>query len=185
MPQHQQRAHQQQQKGQPQKQQPQHGAQNLVATAVWLVSSALIVALDEHLGEPVDTYVNGSQVWLRPDGPRGITIEYRLHPVGGYERPTGLKTDEVFSRVALALATGEAPIATPETLWGGVEAFVAFDDEGPLEPAGLAQIGLEAFGIPADHFGHADHERIAVRWQQSDRRTSIVDDLVAALTRQL
>ena len=60
-----------------------HGVVQRSATCVWRASPAVIVALDERFGEPVDAYVNGSQTWLRDDGPGGITLEWRLHPVAG------------------------------------------------------------------------------------------------------
>ena len=53
----------------------------LTPTCVWLARPEVVVALDSRFGEPVDSYVNGSQVWLREDGPGGITLEWRLHPV--------------------------------------------------------------------------------------------------------
>ncbi len=157
-------------------------APQLVATALWTVTSQLIVTLDETFGEPIDAYVNGSQVWLRPDGPNDTTIEYRLHPVAGYQRPDGLRTEEVFSSVALALATGEQAPAPFTELWEGLEAFVAFDDEGPLEAAQIAQIGEKVLGIAADCAGQADHESIAQEWQNSNRQTSIVSALRLQLT---
>ena len=40
-----------------------------VATTVWTISPELVLALDEQLGLPVDSYVNGSQTWLVEDGP--------------------------------------------------------------------------------------------------------------------
>jgi hypothetical protein len=153
-----------------------------VATALWTVTSELIVALDEHFGEPIDAYVNGSQVWLRPDGPNGITIEYRLHPVGGYIRPNGMRTDEVFGNIALALATGTEPSVPYTELWEGLEAFVAFEDEGPLSPAELASIGRAEIGIEPEAAGMVDHEAIAVAWQQSNRATSIVAGLRSQLS---
>ena len=39
-----------------------------VATTVWTISPELVLALDEQLGLPVDSYVNGSQTWLVEDG---------------------------------------------------------------------------------------------------------------------
>ena len=81
-------------------------------TCVWRATPELIVALDEKFGEPVDTYVNGSQVWLREDGPDDAVLEWRLHPVAGYVRPNGLETEEVFSVTALALASDE-PLPAP------------------------------------------------------------------------
>ena len=56
-------------------------------TAVWLVDAELVVALDAHLGPPIDSYVNGSQTWLTPDGPGDVELEWRLHPVAGYRAP--------------------------------------------------------------------------------------------------
>ena len=72
------------------------------SVCVWRATPAVIVALDERFGEPVDAYVNGSQTWLRDDGPGGITLEWRLHPVAGYRKPRELDTYEVFASVALA-----------------------------------------------------------------------------------
>ena len=51
-----------------------------VPTCVWRISDALVLALDDAFGEPTDTYVNGSQVWLLDNGPAGATLEWRLHP---------------------------------------------------------------------------------------------------------
>ncbi|MGH9094325.1 MAG: hypothetical protein ACRDXE_04120, partial [Acidimicrobiales bacterium] len=75
-----------------------------VATCVWRARPEVIVALDDRFGEPVDAYVNGSQVWLRDDGPGGLTVEWRLHPVAGYQRPARVGIYEVFAAAALALA---------------------------------------------------------------------------------
>src|SRR5260370_30028322 len=86
---------------------------------VWRTTPALIVALDTVFGEPLDSYVNGSQVWLRDDGPTGQTLEWRLHPVPRYLKPPGVPTSEVFSRVALAFGTREVPPASPEAPGGG------------------------------------------------------------------
>ncbi len=166
----------------PVEQPPRSPVVDLVATAVWAFSKELIIALDDRFGEPLDSYVNGSQVWLRTDGPKDETIEYRLHPVGGYTKPQGVPTDQVLSQTALACAEGTEPPAPPESLWGGLEAFVAFDDEGPLTPDALAAIGREHLGIEATAKGMVDHEGIAQRWERSARATSIVDELLAQLT---
>jgi hypothetical protein len=151
-----------------------------VSTVVWRITPELVVALDTRFGEPLDAYVNGSQVWLRDDGPDGMTFEWRLHPVGGYERPPRVETDAVFSTIALALQHDAEPPVAPATLWDGLEAFAAYGEE--IEPAVLAQSAVEAIGIPPDAVGMADHERIADRWVASGRRNSIVADLLAELT---
>lgn len=152
---------------------------DLVPTCVWRLTPELVVELDERFGEPVDTYVNGSQVWLRDDGPGGITLEWRLHPVGGFEPPPGTSTHDLFSSVALALATGEEPVATPETLWEGLEVFAAYGDE--VEPATLAAAATTSLGIPPHAVGLADHQTIANTWEAAEGRTSIVNALLDQL----
>ena len=151
----------------------------LVPTAAWRCRPEVVIALDERFGEPVDAYVNGSQVWLRDDGPAGVTLEWRLHPVPGYVRPKGLGTYEVFSGTALAIASGTAPIAPLESLWDGLECFVAYDEE--IEPAVLAGCATTALGIAPDAHGLVDHEAIATRWEQSGGKTSISAELLQAL----
>ena len=144
----------------------------LVVTCVWVARPELLVALDERFGESTDAYVNGSQVWLRDDGPRGVTLEWRLHPVAGYQRPSGLDTYSVFPTVALALATGATPPAPPESLWEGLEAFAAYGDE--LEPAPLGQAAGESLGITPDAIGLVDHRAIADAWERASGEVSIV-----------
>jgi hypothetical protein len=151
----------------------------LTPTCVWRVSTPLIIALDERFGEPVDAYVNGSQVWLRDDGPGGTTIEYRLHPVADFHRPPDVGTYELFPGVALALATGGTPAASPERLWDGLEAFAAYGDE--VEPAVLAAAGTEALGIAPDGAGLVDHKSIGDEWEQRGGNVSIVERLLEQL----
>jgi hypothetical protein len=139
----------------------------------------LILALDERFGEPVDAYVNGSQVWLRDDGPGEATIEYRLHPVSGFRRPPEMGTYELFPGVALALATGGTPAARPEALWDGLEAFAAYDDE--LEPAVLSAAATDALGLAPDAAGLVDHRAIGDEWERTGGRISIVERLLAQL----
>jgi hypothetical protein len=139
----------------------------------------LVVALDGQFGPPVDAYVNGSQVWLREDGPGGITLEWRLHPVPGFERPTTATTYDLFESVAFSVARGEEPVAPVEALWDGLEAFAAYGDE--VEPAILAAAATEALGIIPDAAGLADHAALGDAWERSGGRIS----LVAALLDQL
>ena len=150
-----------------------------VPTCVWRATHELVIALDDRFGEPTDTYVNGSQVWLRDDGPDEMTFEWRLHPVAGYQRPKGLETDEVFSTVALAFATDAEPPAPLTALWDGLECFPAYGDD--LEPAVLAAAATAALGIAPDASGLVDHEAIADEWERARGGVSIVDRLIAAL----
>ena len=142
----------------------------------------MVVALDERFGEPVDAYVNGSQVWLRDDGPGGITLEWRLHPVAGYRRPDGLDTYTVFSEVTHALATGADPPAPVESLWDGLETFAAYGEE--VEPTTLAAAAADALGLAPDACGLVDHEHIGDEWERTDGRISIVDALIDQLGRR-
>lgn len=151
----------------------------LTPTCVWRATPELVVALDERFGEPVDAYVNGSQVWLRDDGPGDITVEWRLHPVAGYRRPAGFDTYDVLSEVARALATGEQPPAPLDRLWDGLEAFPAYGDE--VEPATLAATVADALGIPPDAAGLVDHRRIGDEWERSEGAVSVVARLLEQL----
>lgn len=153
----------------------------LVPTCVWRASAPLVVRLDDAFGPPLDTYVNGSQVWLREDGPGGVVVEWRLHPVAGYQRPKGVATEEVFELAAAALATDQEPPAPLARLWDGLEAFAAYGDE--VEPAGLALACGAALGIAPDAAGLVDHDRLGDEWELAAGRMSIVDALLTELSR--
>jgi hypothetical protein len=157
-----------------------HPVPSRSATSVWRATPALLVALDERFGEPTDAYVNGSQTWLRDDGPGGVTLEWRLHPVPAYVRPEALDTYEVFNAVALALGTGSEPPAPLETLWDGLEAFPAYDDE--IEPAPLAAAVEQALGIEPDASGLVDHAAIGDQWERSHGKLSIIEALLTELS---
>jgi hypothetical protein len=147
---------------------------------VWRARPELIVALDGRFGEPVDTYVNGSQVWIRDDGPGGAVLEWRLHPVPGYRRPAGMATEEVFASTALALGTGAEPAVPLEMLWDGLEAFAA-SDEHPVAPLALAAAAVDSLGIAPDGVGLVDHQRIGDEWERTAGRVSVTADLLDQL----
>lgn len=151
----------------------------LTPACVWRATPGLVMALDDRFGEPVDAYVNGSQVWLREDGPNLLVIEWRLHPVPGYQRPRGVDTYSVFADTAQAFTTGTEPPAPLDRLWEGLEAFPAYGDE--IEPAILAAAVTEALGVPPDAWGLADHVRIGDAWERSGGTLSIVDALLGQL----
>ncbi|MCU4186916.1 hypothetical protein K6U06_21300 [Acidiferrimicrobium sp. IK] len=154
----------------------------MVATCVWRATPELIVALDDRFGEPVDAYVNGSQVWLRDDGPGEVTLEWRLHPVAGYRRPPKVGTYEVFSATSLALATGAEPPAPLDQLWDGLEVFVAYGDQAPaVEPAPLAAAAAAALGIAPDASGLVDHGPLGDEWERTGGKVSVIAGLLAQL----
>jgi hypothetical protein len=154
-----------------------------VASALWPISPELVRALDERLGAPVDSYVNGSQTWLVDEPGRAVTLEYRLHPVAGFEAPAELSHYDLFEQVVARLSAGADPRALRlgaseralTSLWDGLECFVAFsDDEADVEPANLRRLVTDALGIPPDHCGLVDHRAIADEWERTGRASSIV-----------
>jgi len=156
-------------------------------TALWLVDADLVTALDAHLGPPIDSYVNGSQTWLTPDGPGGVELEWRLHPAAGYRAPEGLSHYDVWETVATALAQGADPAALAlgsevldlTRLWEGLECFAAYGDE--IEPAILATAAGEVIGRTPDASGVVDHDEIGDAWERTMGQVSIVALLLAQL----
>lgn len=156
-------------------------------TVVWRVSSELVRALDDRLGAPLDGYVNGTQSWLSDDGPGEKTLEWRLHPVGGYTAPRDASPYEVFDEVVGALVAGAPADAVPiggerralTSLWEGLECFPAYGDE--MEPAVLAAAAAAALGVAPDAAGLVDHTRIGEAWERSARQASITDLLFEEL----
>jgi len=157
------------------------------ASAVWRASPDLVLALDERFGQPVDSYVNGSQTWLLDNGPGGTTLEWRLHPVAAYRAPAGLSHYDLWEQVVAQLSAGGDPGALAlgeerravESLWEGLEAFAAYGDE--IEPATLAQAAGEALGRTPDAAGLVDHERIGDGWERARGGVSIVGLLLEEL----
>ncbi|MBM3674298.1 MAG: hypothetical protein FJW88_04975 [Actinobacteria bacterium] len=147
------------------------------ATAIWWVSPELVLALDEHLGPPVDSYLNGSQTWFGGDE---RTIEWRLHPVGAYRAPAGCSHYDLWEQVVAQLSAGVNPERLTlgsesralAGLWDGLEAFPAYDDE--YEPATLAQVTVELLGIAPDLSGVVDHEPVGEAWERSHGEVSII-----------
>jgi hypothetical protein len=150
----------------------------LVPACVWRISPALVVALDDRFGDPVDAYLSGAQVWLRDDGPGAITLEWRLHPVAGYRKPDGLSHHDVLAGAVYAIRSGEGGL-DPGSLWDGLEAFPVDEDE--VEPATLASAVSDVLGLPPDAFGLVDHTSIGDQWERSSGDLSIVDALFEQL----
>lgn len=146
-----------------------------------------MLALDEHFGPPVDSYVNGSQTWLRDNGPGGVTLEWRLHPVAAYRPPAGLSHYDLWERVISQLRAGGDPGALAlgeerralDSLWEGLEAFAAYGDE--VEPATLAQAAASAIGRAPEATGLVDHDRVGDAWERARGDVSIVGLLLEEL----
>jgi hypothetical protein len=160
---------------------------SLTATCVWRVDRELVLALDEHIGPPVDSYVNGTQTWLTDDGPGGETLEWRLHPVAGFRLPEGLSHFDLWEQVLADLSAGANPEAlslgsetrTLRSLWDGLECFAAYGED--LEPAPLTGAATDALHRVPDTSGLVDHERIGAAWEAARGTVSIVEMLLAEL----
>ena len=169
---------------------------DLVPTAVWKISAELVLALDEHLGPPVDSYVNGSQTWLVGDEPNdpdqtgdtAMILEFRLHPVSGYRPPAGCSHYDLWETVVTQLSQGidaqELRLGNEarslDGLWDGLEAFPAYGDE--IEPARLSAIASAALALTPDRAGLVDHEAIGDAWERANGKVSIVGLLIDQLT---
>jgi hypothetical protein len=158
------------------------------ASAVWRSSPEFVLALDERFGTPVDSYVNGSQTWLLDNGPGGVTLEWRLHPVAAYRPPSGLSHYDLWERVVAQLRAGGDPgaLALGEerralaSLWEGLEAFAPYGDE--VEPATLVQAATAAIGRAPDAAGLVDHKRVGDVWERARGDVSIVALLLEELS---
>ena len=158
-----------------------------LATTVWRISPPLVLALDEQLGSPVDSYVNGSQTWFTETGGGDIALEWRLHPTAGYRLPKGLSHYDVWDTVTDQLGAGADPQALTlgvetrplDALWDGLECFPAHGDD--LEPANLAAAAIAALGLAPEAAGLVDHESIGDAWEQARGGVSIVSLLLEQL----
>ena len=158
------------------------------ATAVWTISPELVIALDERLGPPVDSYVNGSQTWFAGDEDVGeAVLEFRLHPVAGYRTPKGASHYEVWETVVAQLSVRTDPHALRvgeevrplAGLWDGLECYAAYGDE--LEPPELVRRAVATLGVAPERSGLVDHESIGDAWEKAKGKVSIVALLLAQL----
>ena len=153
------------------------------ATVIWRISRELVLAMDEHLGPPVDSYVNGSQTWFTGEP----ILEWRLHPVAGFETPQGVSPYDLWEMVVDAIAGGADPGALPlpsgamalTDLWDGLECFPAYGDE--LEPVAVVQRVRDTINRDPDLSGMVDHDIVGDEWEHSNGTVSVLH----LLTRQL
>jgi hypothetical protein len=156
------------------------------ATALWWITPELVLALDERLGPPVDSYVNGSQTWFTDEE---RTLEWRLHPVGGFTLPPGLSHYDLWEQVVAQLSGGADPdrlvlggtTVALSGLWDGLECFPAYGDD--LEPATVTRRATELLAIPPALSGLVDHEPIGDAWERAHGDVSIVALLAEQLQR--
>lgn len=126
-----------------------------VPTCAYRVDAALVEALDERLGPPLDSYVRGWQVWLEENGPGGERIEWRLHPPARFRMPRGVNPHDLFDVALQAIADGDVALGD---FWEVLEVFPA--DGDPMEPPEVARLATAVLGRPPDAAGWADHDRL-------------------------
>jgi hypothetical protein len=147
-----------------------------IATALWRVTPELVRALDEHLGPPVDSYVNGSQTWFTGEP----VLEWRLHPTAGFAPLDAVSTYELWDAVVGAIAAGADPADLPiggatvalTDLWEGLECYPAYDDE--LEPVAVVERAAAMLPIAPDLHGLVDHDAVGDEWERTNGAVSIV-----------
>jgi hypothetical protein len=161
------------------------------ATTVWTISPDLVLAIDERLGPPVDSYVNGSQTWFvgeDDDETSGPMLEFRLHPVAGYRIPRGASHYDVWETVVAQLTEGVDPHALRigdevrplASLWDGLECFAAYGHD--VEPPRLAALAGDALGRAPERSGLVDHDAIGDAWEKNNGKESIIALLLEQLT---
>lgn len=152
-----------------------------LATCVWDLDAELVIALHQRIGSPVDSYANGSQTWLRGDGPDGVPVEWRLHPRPDFARPGQMSSYHLFPTVAAALARGEEPDIDPAAIWTGLEVAPAYGDEVP--PEALAASLTAVLGRAPDAFGRVDRDALGRAWERSGGRLDVIARLRELLDR--
>jgi hypothetical protein len=157
-------------------------------TCAYQVDAGLIELLDTRLGPPLDAYVMGWQVWLEEHGPRGITLEWRLHPPAGFRMPRKVNHNDLFDVVLQGIAAVDDPATqafpagaeerTLAQVWEALEVFPAFDD--PATPAELVDAATTALGgRRPDTAGEVDHARLGDLWKGSRGGFSVGQALLA------
>ena len=144
---------------------------------MWRIRAELVLALAERLGEPVDRYVNGSQTWFSETA-GGVALEWRLHPVAGYETRKGMSHTDLWD-VAVESVIGDRGRLRPEQVWDGLECFAAYGDD--IEPGPLAAAASAELGVAPDASGLVDHSAIGDAWERTRGAVSIVDLLLDQL----
>jgi hypothetical protein len=156
-------------------------------TCVFPVDADLIRALEAALGPPIDSYLNGWQVWIEPSDLTGadgepVELEFRLHPPTGFEQPGGLSHHDLWDRVVEQLSEDAAPLRLGEEeralrdVWVILEVYPAFGE--PVSVDDLRRSAEQILGTPALASGRVDHGRLGARWKRSKGRFDLVGALL-------
>jgi len=156
--------------------------------AVFDVDTALLEALEQAFGPPIDSYLRGWQVWIEPvdpDADDAVELEYRLHPPAGFTMPAGLNHHDLWDQVITKVADGATLFALgSETrdladVWVLLEVFPAFADV--MSSADVRATAEQALGRTARADGDVDHERLGGRFKREGHEADIPAALLDAL----
>lgn len=159
-------------------------------TCLFAVDAELVTTLERVYGPPIDSYLNGWQVWVEPcelldEEGEEVQLELRLHTPAGFSQPEGISHHDLWDAVIEQLVTGaEALELGDETrrldeLWVLLEVYPAFGDE--VAPDELARVVTADLGRPPLAAGQVDHGRLGAAWKRTKGRF----DLAGALLDEL
>lgn len=131
----------------------------------------LVKQLQLRLGDPTDSYWNGSHTWFNSN--ESVDFEWRLHPVSGFKMPEASRPEDLFD-----LALEDEVDASH--YWEGLEVFSISDD--PIELNELREFIASTLGIEPDFAGHVDHETIGNEYERNNGKVSIVKLLIDQMT---
>ncbi|MBW3577794.1 MAG: hypothetical protein KY462_08675 [Actinobacteria bacterium] len=158
-------------------------------TCVFDVDADLLRALEAALGPPIDSYLNGWQVWLEPAQLPGhaepVELEYRLHPPHGFSQPAGLSHHDLWDTVIQQVTEDAVDVEVGrETrrlhqLWVLLEVYPTYRE--PVTAEHLRAAVEEVLGRSSLAAGYVDHDALGARW----KRTKGGFDLPGAIRAEL
>lgn len=157
-------------------------------TVIADVDRDVVLALERRLGPPIDSYLNGWQVWIEPmAADEGAPeLECRLHPPVGFTQPRGLSHHDLWDEVVAQLADGAEHLRLGDEqrhlrdVWTLLEVFPAFGDDVTVTDLGSwaeRELGVTALGS-----GQVDHARLGGRFRRRGHDFDLAGALRAALT---
>jgi hypothetical protein len=144
---------------------------NSTLSALFLASNNndICTKLYSIFGEPVDSYWNGSNTWFdEPSDFVDISIEWRLHPISGFEMPKACRPEELFTLMV------ENKVDLTHYI-EGLEVFPT--DENDISIEKFSDYIFQKIGLEPDYIGYVDHDIIGNQFEQSNGDTSIIQCL--------
>ncbi|HEX2026822.1 MAG TPA: hypothetical protein VHF25_02350 [Nitriliruptorales bacterium] len=156
---------------------------------VFRVDRSLLETLEAALGPPIDSYLNGWQVWIEPaelhPGDDPVEFEYRLHPPHGFRQPEGLSHHDLWDAVVEQLADGADRLMlgrehrTLPQLWVLLEVYPAFGERHT--PGDVGAVAERMLGRAPLACGYVDHARLGSIWKRHKGGVDLPGALLAEL----